>query len=813
MKSLISGIIANVKNSKKYIFRLFPIVFLSSLLIVTVLIIRFPTFFLQKASPVGQNLTDSAIAAMSADQLFTQSQDYTTNVLNLKRPESSDKESVSKISTETILKERQVKSQERKRYMKVLLEKDTDKFLRIAVPEKVIANLDPNIKDNFEKEVSLEGEIENITFDNFKDKKSGNEIYLKTQEGRLRIYTPDVTAEIIKTGTKVKINGFRIDNKVATAKIEQQNVKNEEISAVSVGSTQVKKLAVVLLEYQDRAKTPWSNDEIEKWLFTDKASLNGYYKEVSFGQIYFEGKVFGPVTVPLNGGNNCDTYYDGSTKAMEILQSQGVNFEDFDYIAFNFDLVGCWASAWANVDGKYSWFNNSLLIFDENLPTAAPGASPKPYIPITRAGIAIHEIGHNLGMYHANSYQCTNLSGTKVPISLFANCYSWEYGDPFDVMGSQYGIPGHVNNYHKGLMGWLPSFETKTTSIAGKYDLYAIERNFWNTTYSPARIQSFRIPVTKDPSTGKQLYYYLEYRKKLTGVFDQFETNDLVVNGISVRLAPGYGVLARPGLLDITPVDNTFADPVIKPGKTFNDTLHGIKITAATPSANTNSIPFTLARYTPTCVRRQPLVDLYPISSWGKPGETLAYSLKITNMDNPGCGASTFKITPTLFSGWTQTTEPTAITLSPEKVSYMTVRVTSSQYNPTGYFSFTEKVVHPAGDKYSSSISANYNVYYSDSTPPTINIISPTSGQIIPSGYSMYIEAEISDNTEVTSADAYIDNNIGVCWWGVGPYRCYFNISNLNPGTHTLTVGAFDIVYNLSTKSVTFEIPRVISGE
>lgn len=48
-------------------------------------------------------------------------------------------------------------------------------------------------------------------------------------------------------------------------------------------------------------------------------------------------------------------------------------------------------------------------------------------------GSTTHELGHFLGLGHANSLRCKDASGNTVPLS--ANCEEDEYGDPFDAMG------------------------------------------------------------------------------------------------------------------------------------------------------------------------------------------------------------------------------------------------------------------------------------------------------------------------------------------------------------------------------------------
>ena len=61
--------------------------------------------------------------------------------------------------------------------------------------------------------------------------------------------------------------------------------------------------------------------------------------------------------------------------------------------------------------------------------------------------ILAHELGHNLGLYHANYFDCQaayTVAGTS--------CMSDEYGDPIEVMGSRYH---DFNAIHKELLGWI----------------------------------------------------------------------------------------------------------------------------------------------------------------------------------------------------------------------------------------------------------------------------------------------------------------------------------------------------------------------
>ncbi len=69
------------------------------------------------------------------------------------------------------------------------------------------------------------------------------------------------------------------------------------------------------------------------------------------------------------------------------------------------------------------------------------------------AGTWAHELGHNLGLFHSHSYDCT----TQI-YNPSVDCGLLEYGDLFDTMGYAPVEPGympHFNASHKNNLGWL----------------------------------------------------------------------------------------------------------------------------------------------------------------------------------------------------------------------------------------------------------------------------------------------------------------------------------------------------------------------
>ncbi|MBI5911593.1 MAG: hypothetical protein HY848_16785, partial [Betaproteobacteria bacterium] len=79
-----------------------------------------------------------------------------------------------------------------------------------------------------------------------------------------------------------------------------------------------------------------------------------------------------------------------------------------------------------------------------------------------------HELGHNFGAHHANSYMCLGNNGFQ-PFTY--DCESNEYGDYSGIMGSS---SGHHTAEHKWEIGWL-SDQNVITAKEGTYSIKPLE--------------------------------------------------------------------------------------------------------------------------------------------------------------------------------------------------------------------------------------------------------------------------------------------------------------------------------------------------
>jgi chitodextrinase len=181
-----------------------------------------------------------------------------------------------------------------------------------------------------------------------------------------------------------------------------------------------------------------------------------------------------------------------------------------------------------------------------------------------------HELGHNFGVHHANSYSCT-AGGVRVWLSDPANCTSSEYGDPFDIMGNSSWR--HEDNFHLAQLGFFGSSDKQDVTTGGQYSLGVVDQS----TSTPKVLRVAR------GATG--WYFYLEYRQPYGTYFDNFSSSDPAVNGVTIRMGYDYSSMTQSQLLDTTPGTSSYSDSSLGVGRSVTDPTTNVTFTNVSESS------------------------------------------------------------------------------------------------------------------------------------------------------------------------------------------------------------------------------------
>ena len=300
------------------------------------------------------------------------------------------------------------------------------------------------------------------------------------------------------------------------------------------------RVAVLLVNFANQPSEPWAKDVVRDLYFGKTNSVADYYAELSAGQLSITGSVFGYLKV--NADRTGCYYREWASAARAKARVQGITLGAYTNVVYVFPFQrSCWWNGFAadvppGELGRDTWVNGLLTLY-----------------------VAVHELGHNLGLAHAASLKCFS-AGVRVSFS--GNCSMYAYGDPYDVMG--YGGHLHVNAWHRMQLGFLPASEVLTVSSSGTYHLAPVEFS----SGGPRMLQIQR------PSGG---FYSLEIRQRF-GAYDDFGDNSAAVSGVSIR-AVSEAAGRETKLIDATPESCTFNDAPLAEGRTFSDSINGISIT------------------------------------------------------------------------------------------------------------------------------------------------------------------------------------------------------------------------------------------
>lgn len=258
-----------------------------------------------------------------------------------------------------------------------------------------------------------------------------------------------------------------------------------------------------------------------------------FYKDCSYGSTTLSSVT---VTPTLRMSNNTSVYVNNAglllTEAQDAAAKAGYDFRKYNFHLLGFSTIG------------YGWAGLGYV--------GAPGAWINGYFDLR---VVSHEVGHNLGLLHANYWD--SIDGTATGAGT-----PEEYGDAFDAMGGVGGTKAyHFNTNYKNQLDWLPGTSVQNVTVSGTYRIEEHDNP------AAAGLRALKIP-------GSGRTYWVEYRKQFNNVYLQ--------NGASIRWRhPGDN---GSELLDMTPDSspNGYSDKLdsaLVIGRTFSDPGSKVYIT------------------------------------------------------------------------------------------------------------------------------------------------------------------------------------------------------------------------------------------
>lgn len=350
--------------------------------------------------------------------------------------------------------------------------------------------------------------------------------------------TEDVIRWRTAGGSRVLVYGTRDkDGRIVVDSMEPPSspVGTTE-SALGTAGVGERRLLAVQVQYDGHASM-WTPNQIKAAL-DDTAA---HFSESSFGKMHLSYDLADPVDVTFG---SCNAAYDWLNQARAQVKAKGMNPDGYDHIM----LIGRPTTdcGWAGLGMQ-------------------PGNTT--WITWVDAGVMVHELGHNLGLWHASSLTC---DGGKQPMSDPSSCKQDEYGDPFDPMGNG-GVDHHYNGRAKVSLGWIPAQNTATASVNKDYTLAPI-------TQEASGLQLLGVKGPGD------IMYQVEFRKDAT--YDPISPSAPLASGVLIHAFYTQAQdSARARLLDMVP-GGTFKDAPLTVGHayTFYGTTTRIHVESVSPA-------------------------------------------------------------------------------------------------------------------------------------------------------------------------------------------------------------------------------------
>lgn len=304
----------------------------------------------------------------------------------------------------------------------------------------------------------------------------------------------------LENGQFLKVSGTRKGGIILGDVVEKKLSNKKSIGTIPVNKND-KKVAVFLVNFLDSGNTPFDVSSAQN-IYFGGGQYQNFYKEQSYGKVTFTGKVHDWITLPRNSNNApgamCGAYLGNGGELDPYISALNINLNNYDIVLFQFDcttevLGNLWGLATVgkinysvgannvNTAVIYSAYSDSYPNRYNDISVWSAVSGPAFNFSWTNFDTLIsHEIGHALGVLHANSLEC----GAQ---SLSPSCFHIDYGNFLDVMGFQYGYGFHMNSFYKESLGFITGVNSININQSGTYTIGVLNSN--TSTIKSAKIK------------------------------------------------------------------------------------------------------------------------------------------------------------------------------------------------------------------------------------------------------------------------------------------------------------------------------------